>query len=86
MLPCIAIIISALLVRQGVWTWMSLIVVGASLAIAMSELRLGVVRSCQINESECVGAKATSYLVLALWMPLAIGFVGRVIVVNLAKR
>ncbi|TWF49773.1 hypothetical protein FHW37_107140 [Neorhizobium alkalisoli] len=86
LLPCVAMIASALLVRRGIATWMSLIGVGVSLAFAMSELQPGVVRSCQINESECVGAKAISYLVIALWMPFLIGIVGRVIVVNRAKR
>lgn len=85
MLPCIVIIVSALMVRRGAWTWMSLVAVGATLAIAISHLRLGVSVSCQIDESECLGAKATSYLVVALWTLPAIGFVGRVIAVHRSK-
>ena len=85
LLPCIVLIISTLTVRRGVRTWISLIVVGALLFIAISQLRMGVARSCQIDESECVGAKATSYLVLAAWIPLVIALLGRVIAVNRAK-
>lgn len=86
LMPCLAIIVSALPVRRGPRTWMSSIVVGTSLAIAISELRLGIAQSCGINESECVGAEATSYLVLALWTPFVVGFVGRMIIVNRAMR
>ena len=86
LLPCIAIITFTLIVRQGFRTWMSLLVVGAALGLALSPLRLGVAQSCRIDESECVGATAVYYLVLALWTPFVIVFLGRIIVVNRAKQ
>jgi len=86
LLPCIAIFASTLIVRHGFRTWISLLVVGAALGLALSPLRLGVAQSCRIDESECVGATAYYYLVLALWTPFVIVFLSRIIVVNRAKR
>ena len=86
LLPCIAIFASTLIVRHGFRTWISLLVVGAALGLALSPLRLGVAQSCRIDESECVGATAYYYLVVALWTPFVIVFLSRIIVVNRAKR
>lgn len=85
-LPCVAIMASMYMMRRGIWAWMSCILAGGSLAIAVVFLRMGVVQSCQIDESECLGAQATSYFVLALWMFMAVGFIVRFVVVHRSSR
>lgn len=85
-LPCVAILISALIMRRGVWTWMSLALTVLSLSIAMMYLRQGVAQSCQIDESECLGATATFYLVVTLWSAFVIVFLVRLVAVHRSMR
>lgn len=79
-LPCFVLLVSALIIRPGLRTWAALILSALALAISTVFLRQGVIRGCQIDESECLGATATSYLVVALWGVFGIWFVVRAIV------
>jgi hypothetical protein len=45
-----------------------------SLVVCGIALRAGVIRSCAINESECIGATATAYLFTAVWILAFLAF------------
>lgn len=77
LMPCIVIIISSLMMRPGIMTWISLTLAALSLSTAIFFLHHGLVQSCQINESECNGAIATAYIVGSLWIMFSVGLVVR---------
>jgi predicted neutral ceramidase superfamily lipid hydrolase len=78
--PCFVLLVSALIIRPGLRTWAMLILSALALAISTVFLRQGVIQSCQIDQSECLGATATSYLVVALWGVFSIWLLVRVVV------
>ena len=78
-LPSIAILISTVILRRGTWAWKSLVAACLAVSVGYVYLRIGVAQSCQIDESECVGATATSYLIMLLWGLFAIAFAIRFI-------
>jgi hypothetical protein len=63
-----------------------LILAVLSLSTAMLYLRQGVAQSCQIDESECLGATAISYLVVTPWGLSVIALLVRLVAVHRAIR
>lgn len=65
--PAVLIIGSAIGLRFGLPLWIALSITGIVLALGGYALRGGVNQSCLIDESECVGATATAYVISAFW-------------------
>ena len=68
--PFIAVLVYA------IWGRLTLIA-SAPIAVAMLLFaNRGVELSCSINESECIGATAFFYLILLMWLGVAISLIG----------
>lgn len=65
--PAVQIIGSAVGLRFGLPLWIALSITGIVLAVGGYALREGVNQSCLIDESECIGAIASAFVVSAFW-------------------
>ena len=73
-LPFAAVFLAALAIGRGRRVWLPVALAGVSLAAGAACLRAIVLTpSCEIAESECMGAMATVYLIAFLWCAPAIG-------------
>jgi len=79
--PCLVILLSGLIIRRSIWAFAAVIFAIVSTSVASTFLRSGVVQSCKIDESECLGATATSYMIVALWGMCALALLFRIAVV-----
>ncbi|MBB2752546.1 UNVERIFIED_ORG: hypothetical protein GGI57_003249 [Rhizobium aethiopicum] len=76
LLPFAAIFIAALIMGQGRRLWISIAIASSALVVGALCLYDIVVRaSCEIGESECVGATATAWLIAFVWSAPTLGFV-----------
>jgi hypothetical protein len=77
-LPFAAVCIAALIVERGIRLGISIAIASSALTIGALCLHAVVVEpSCRINESECLGATATAWLIAFPWIAPSIGFVLR---------
>ncbi|PDT00939.1 hypothetical protein CO666_27795 [Rhizobium chutanense] len=70
-----AIFIATLMMGQGRRLWISIAITSSALVVGALCLYEIVVRaSCEIDESECLGATATAWLIAFVWSAPTIGF------------
>lgn len=72
--PCLGIALSALLLRQRIRVWIPFVIASVSVLAGAIYLRAGVLESCRIAESECLGATATAWIVAIIWALFGIAF------------
>jgi len=74
LLPCFGIAVSTLLLRQRLRVWIPFVIASVSVLTGAIYLRAGVLDSCRIAESECLGATATAWIVAIIWALFGIAF------------
>ena len=61
----------------GIRPWMAITAMGLALIAGALSLHSGITSSCQIGESECVGAKGVAYLIVLVWSAPTLGLILR---------
>lgn len=74
LLPCFAIGLSAFLLRHRIRVWIPFVIASVSVLAGVIFLRAGVLDSCRIAESECLGATATAWIVAIIWALFGLAF------------
>ncbi|MDR9771620.1 hypothetical protein RJJ65_02905 [Rhizobium hidalgonense] len=76
LLPFAAVFIATLIMGQGSRLWISIAITSSALVVgALCLYEIGVKASCEIDESECLGATATAWLIAFVWGAPTLGFI-----------
>jgi hypothetical protein len=71
--PIVLIVASAVGLRFKIPFWLIVPFDAVVLVVAGNFLHEGIQRSCLIDESECIGATATAYIVSGVWFMAVVG-------------
>lgn len=82
LLPCLGILVSTLLVNNHRPIWLPIALTLASVVAGTVYFWSGIHQTCQIAESECIGATAMAWISAALWGLFAIIFIARLTVIK----
>lgn len=73
-LPCVIVAVSAVIVKSGTRIWTPTLTACTAVLVGAFYLRRGVIESCIIDESECLGATAFAWIIAIFWGLFCAGF------------